>query len=268
MHNFRDYFMLLERIGWRLTDYDFGAIDMENITEDDRQRARDTAITESAVPHYADVWGGIQGISEEWELRQFATLWTSEEHRHSEGLRMLCEALDVDLNSEFAAVAESDFVATHNRSCPSGCYNTVAGVLTYTTLQELVTWKFYHCWTKATQSSFIKSFIGKLAVDEIRHHQWFANALQRHLPLAKDPDAYRRSIVDAISAFHMPHNYFPLAFPYFDSPQMKYFTEADMQQMKDKIIKIITFDEELTMMLVEAGEETLMGGMGRPATAA
>lgn len=268
MHDFHEYFLLLERIGWRLTEFDFAAIDMENITDDDRQRARDTAITESGVPHYSAVWDGVEGISDQWELRQFATLWTAEEHRHSEGLRMLCEALGVDASSEFEAVRTCDFVAKHNGACPSGCYNTVSGLLTYTTLQELVTWKFYQCWTKATKSTFIKGLVGKIAADEIRHHQWFANALQRYLPLAQDQTAYRQGIVDAIQAFHMPHNYYPVRFPFFDETQISYFTEEDFQQLRDKITKVVSFDADLVMMLLEIGEEKLMANVGKMKTAA
>ena len=268
MHSFTEYYMLMERIGWRLTDCDFEAIDMENITDADRRRARDTAITESAVPHYIDMWGGVEGIKPMWELRQFAALWAGEEHRHSEGLRLLCEKLEVDAQAEFQAVEESPFVATARKSCPSNCYSTISGLLTYTTIQELVTYRFYRNWAKDTKSVFLQDFLGKLAADEMRHHQWFANALQRYLPLVEDQQAYRQGIVDALAAFHMPHSYFPVEFPYFDARGATYFGEADFQSMKEKIVKIVTFDEQLTLMLLQIGEEALtknLPGVAAPA---
>lgn len=262
MHSFREYYMLMERIGWRLTDFDWDAIDLEHVTEDDRLRARETAITESGVPHYSGAWGAVEGIESCWELRQFASLWAGEEHRHSEGLRLLCEKIGVDAEPEFDAVTACDFVERQNESSPTGCYNTIAGLLTYTTMQELATWKFYQCWSKATQSSFIRALTAKIAADEMRHHQWFANALQRHLGLAEDPDAYRRNIVEAISAFHMPHNYYPVEFPFFDAPEPTYFSAKDLQQMRDKITQIVMFDGELVSMLLEIGPEALVSGIG------
>lgn len=263
MHSFSEYFLLSEKTGWRLTDFDFDAIDMENVSEADVQRAHDTAVTESAVPHYTAAWSAVDNIDAHWELRQFAALWAGEEHRHSEGLRMLYEALGGDMTRELEAVSTCDFVGTAQAACPTGCYATVSGLLTYTTIQELVTQRFYRSWAKTTESRFIKGLIGKIAADEMRHHQWFANALQRYLADAPDPTAYRQSIVDAVAAFHMPHSYFPLEFPYFDAPELKYFSDEDVASMKEKIVKVLAFDQELVMMLLQVGEEELTRNIGR-----
>lgn len=254
MHTFSEYFLLTERIGWRLTDFDFDAIDVENVSDLDRQKARDTAVTESGVPHYVSTWSAVHDIDAYWELRQFAALWAGEEHRHSESLRLLCEKLGIDLSSDLGAVSACDFVGDHNRACATGCYNTVSGLLTYTVIQELITWKFYANWAKATESTFMRELVRKIGADEMRHHQWFANALQRYLDRAPDPRAYREAIVDAVVAFSMPHKYYPVAFPFFDAPESKYFTIDDVESVKAKVAKVLTFDEELTLMLLHRGE--------------
>jgi len=261
VHSFSEYFLLMEKVGWRLTDFDFDAIDLENISDTDRQKLRDTAITESAVPHYADTWGQAQDFERFWELRQFAVLWTAEEHRHSEGLRMLAERVGVTPKTELEAVSRCDFPAIYKDACPSNCYTTVPGILTYTVMQELVTWKFYLQWSKATKSTFLKAFLAKLAADEMRHHRWFANALQRYLPLVEDQHAYRRAIADAVAAFKMPHNYLPAEFPAFDMPEVAYFTDEDFADMKEKIVKILMFDGELVGMLMEMGDDALATGL-------
>src|SRR5438093_8332 len=127
MHNVPDYHLLTERIGWRITDFDWDAIDLDKVSDDDRLRIRETTLTES---------------------------------------------------------------------------------------------------------EFIKKLLAEISADEMRHHQWFANALQRYLPLSKDPDRYRQEICDAITNFHMPQFFYQLEFPYIDGRLNEYLTAEDIAMIK------------------------------------
>ena len=263
MHSVPEYYLLTEKIGWRLTDLDFDAIDVGNITSDDRLKIRETALIESGIPHYTDLWTAIDGFSGEWELRQFNLIWSSEEFRHAESLRLLADRLGVEIGRDLDSVEKTEFVKIRNASCKTRCYETLGGMLMYTTIQEMVTHKFYLKWSKVTESAFLRQLLGHLAADEMRHHQWFANALQRYLPRAPDPAAYRKKVVESILSFHMPHNFYEVTFPYIDKRMAEYFSTEDWNWMKQKVIKILSFDEELFMMLLAVGEEGLTRGLGQ-----
>jgi len=252
MHNVPDYHLLTERIGWRITDFDWDAIDLENVSDDDRLRLRETTLIENGIPHYTELWQAVRGFSDEWELRQFNLIWSYEELRHAESLRRLAEKIGLGLDGELRAVIETSFVETRNKSCPTGCYETIGAMLTYTTLQELVTWKFYSSWAKSTQCDFIKRLLTELAADEMRHHQWFANALQRYLPKSPDPDRYRQEICDAIGSFHMPQFFYELPFPYIEGRMAEYMNADDVAMMKAKVAKVLSFDPQVIGMLLKS----------------
>jgi len=243
MHNVPDYYLLSERISWRLTDFDFDAVDVANLSDDDREKIRETALIENGIPHYTNLWGAIEGYAGAWELRQFNLIWSFEELRHAESLRLLAQKIGLDLGGEIEEVKATPFVENRNAACR--CYTTIAGMLTYTVLQELVTWKFYTNWSKATRSAFLRRLLGELAADEMRHHQWFANALARYFESAADKEAYRQNVVEAVAAFHMPHNFYDLRFPFIEDRMAEYLDQTDFDQMKSKIIKVLSFDQEI-----------------------
>jgi Fatty acid desaturase len=254
MHNVPDYYLLSERISWRLTDFDFDAIDLENVSDDDREKIRETMLIENGIPHYTDLWGAIDGFSDEWELRQFNLIWSFEEFRHAESLRRVADKVGLAMDGEIETVKQTPFVKNRNDSCK--CYATIGGMLTYTILQELVTWKFYTKWSKATSSSFLRRLLDEIAADEMRHHQWFANALPRYFARSTNPEAFRLEVVDAIGAFHMPHNFYALRFPFIEERMAEYFTEEDFNQMKSKVIKILAFDQEILMRVAAKASQT------------
>jgi len=247
MHNVPDYYQLSERITWRITDFDFDAIDLGNVSDDDREKVRETTLIENGIPHYTELWGAIDGFANEWELRQFNLIWSFEEFRHAESLRLLSEKLGLGLEGEIETVKHTPFVKNRNDSCK--CYATIGGMLMYTVLQELVTWKFYSNWSKVTKSDFLRRLIAEIAADEMRHHQWFANALSRYFARAADPDAYRREVIEAAFAFHMPHNFYALRFPFIEDRLPEYFSVEDLNQMKSKVIKILAFDQEVLIQV-------------------
>src|SRR5262249_47215985 len=109
MHNVPDYYQLTERISWRITDYDFDKIDVDNVSEDDREKVRETMLIENGIPHYTNLWGAIDGFGEEWELRQFNLIWSSEEFRHSESLRLVAERLGLTIGDELETVKQTPF---------------------------------------------------------------------------------------------------------------------------------------------------------------
>jgi len=267
MHNVPDYYLLSERISWRLVDFDFDAIDLDNISDDDREKIRETTLIENGIPHYTELWGAIDGFSDEWELRQFNLIWSFEEFRHAESLRLLAEKVGLSLGGEIDTVKQTPFVKNRNDSCK--CYATIGGMLTYTVLQELVTWKFYLKWAKATRSDFLRRLLDKIAADEMRHHQWFANALARYFERSNAKDAYRREVVEAVGAFHMPHNFYALRFPFIEERMPEYFTTEDFDQMKSKVIKVLAFDQEILMAIAaKAAKSDLSAtfGAGRSQT--
>jgi hypothetical protein len=270
MHNVPDYYLLLEKVGWRLTDFDFDTLDRDQLDDDDRQKILETALIENGIPHYVNLWTAIPAFAGEWELRQFALIWSFEELRHAEALRLLGEKAGVPLGGGLDTVRDTAFVENRNGSCPTGCYATIPGMLMYTVLQELVTWKFYSSWARSTRSEFVRALLGKIAADEMRHHQWFANAIARYFERAPDRAEYRRRILEAMRSFHMPHVFYPgLHFPFIDNRLHEYFTVDDFNQMKQKVVKVLSFDQELFMMLVDAAANGLSPSFGgaRPAGA-
>lgn len=142
MNEFEKYFEMSEQSGWRITDLNWNKIDYRNISEFDKQLILAVAIIEHGVPYYTEAWSRVSGISEEWELWQFVTLWAGEEHRHSFSLKKLADLLDINGDARYydkAAkgeyyynqVAESNFARLHKEHCPTDCYSTIGGMVTY-----------------------------------------------------------------------------------------------------------------------------------------
>jgi hypothetical protein len=254
MHNVPDYYMLSERVGWRLTDIDLEHLDVDNVSDDDRLKVKETALIENGIPHYTDLWAALEGIGQEWELRQFNLIWSYEEFRHAESLRRLAERLDIDISAQLDTVRNTAFVKNRNASCESGCYETIPGMLMYTILQELITWKFYATWAKVTRSEGLRTLVSNIGADEMRHHQWFANSLPRYFERSRDKAEFRRRVAEALRSFHMPHNFYALHFPFIDDRFSEYFDEDGINQIKLKIGKILSFDLELLGMMMEIGD--------------
>ncbi len=252
---FDKYFELTEKVGWRLTDLDWDHIDFENISELDRRIIVETSVIEHGVPHYVDLWLKVDGIRDRWDLWQFVIYWAGEEHRHSQALNKLAAILKESIQPTYEAVAKSDFSRLQKESCPSRCYETLAGNLTYTTIQELVTWQFYFNFARQSRSSFVKQLIGLIAKDELRHHVYYAQELRAHWESTPKAgrDEVRHQIVEAVSHFDMPHGIYPFDFPFFDGADAGVFGAADWASLKLKLAKVFAFDARLLWQLSKAG---------------
>lgn len=216
MNAYLEYFDLTERKGWRLQDLPWSTPELDRVTDKDRAAVVATSIIESGVPHYAKLWEMVDGFFSDWELAQFVTLWAGEEERHNVALQRLAKVLGADPEAGYAQVARFDFPRAQKASCASRCYETVPGMLTYTVLQELVTWKFYSSAARATKSALVRETFAKIGADEMRHHVWYREALKARYAQAEDRAWYSDQVVAAVQSFRMPHAIFHLQEDFFD----------------------------------------------------
>jgi len=258
MNEFEKYYEMSEKTSWRITDLNWNKIDKENISEFDRQVVLATSVIEHGVPHYSDTWFRVKGIEKEWELWQFATLWAGEEHRHSYALKKLAEILDVRGSSEdydipnerdyyYKQVAEGQFGKLHKESCPTDCYSTIGGMLTYTTIQELVTAKYYQSAYKKTKSKFLKQLLDYIAKDEFKHHAFYGAAIKRYYEKAENKEKYLEDVYNAVIHFSMPHSIYNAKFAFFDNKNM--FSKLDHIEIKLRIGKLLAFSKALLKKL-------------------
>src|SRR5437764_11613582 len=113
--------------GWRVSDLDWSRLDADNraglISQFDHQALIGTAVIEYGVPHYGEVWTLVEGLREHWDLWQFTTLWTGEEHRHSFALRKACRQLGIGPEGDdYTQVTQMRFAERQKQSCPADCY--------------------------------------------------------------------------------------------------------------------------------------------------
>src|SRR5688572_28791438 len=96
---FKAYYELSEKHGWRTTDLDWAALrrdqDAGLISPFDVQAVQGTAVIDSGVPHYGEVWSIVTDLRRHWNLWQFTTLWTGEESRHAFALDKACDVLGI-----------------------------------------------------------------------------------------------------------------------------------------------------------------------------
>jgi rubrerythrin len=248
---FERYFQTSEEVGWRTTDLDWGKIDLENVSELDRQTTLGTSIIEHGVPHYAALWQRVAKIEDDWNLRQFAALWAGEEHRHSYCLKRLADSLGIRSSNEYFdieeagaffydRVARARFVENHSASCASGCYATIPGMLVYTTLQELRTWRYYFGMARETKSAFCKALFMNIAKDEMRHHVFYSNALASRLERAEDRRWFEAMAMEAFVAFKMPHDLY--------AEPLKIFSRTTMLGPEDQDVVFAAMRRSLGMI--------------------
>lgn len=254
MDAFLSYFELTERKGWRLPDLDWERADWERASASDRQAVAATSGIESGVPHYTRTWALTEAFSSDWELAQFVTLWAGEEERHNVALQRAAKALGVANQAGYEEVARTDFAALHKAHCPSGCYRTIPGMLTYTLIQELVTWKFYSQAAKQSRSRFLAALFSKIGEDEMRHHVWYRNALRERFARtpAEEKARFRALVVEAVNRFEMPHFFYGLHEEFFrESEVLGRLARLDI---KLRVAKALSFDRELLRDLARGGQ--------------
>jgi acyl-[acyl-carrier-protein] desaturase len=258
MNEFEKYFEMSEQSGWRTTDLDWKRIDFNNISEFDKQLILAVSIIEHGVPYYTEAWSRVAGISEEWELWQFVTLWASEEHRHSFSLKKLADILDITGDARYydkAAkgefyynqVAESDFARLHKEHCPTDCYSTLGGMITYAAIQELATAKFYQAAVKRTKSRFIKELLSLIAKDELKHYSYYSQAVKRYFEKSKNQQQYLDEVYHAVINFSMPHLIYPVKFGFFENEDV--MSGFDYLEIKLRVAKFLSFNKGLVKRL-------------------
>jgi rubrerythrin len=251
-----DYFELTERKGWRLTDLPWDQPDLERLTPADRAAVVATSVIESGVPHYSKLWEMVDGFFADWELAQFVTLWAGEEERHNVTLQRVARIFgDAALaEPDYAKVAACDFPAAQKAECPSRCYTNIPGMLTYTVIQEVVTWKFYSSAARATRSRLLKEAFGKIGEDEMRHHVFYREALKARYAKATDKAWFLDQIVAAVEHFRMPHSIFGLQQRFFDEESQVVGTLGYLD-IKMKVARALSFEPSLIARLARGRKE-------------
>ena len=248
---YSEYFELAEKTGWRVSDLDWAALAADaaagRVADFDRAALVATAVIEHGVPHYAEVWSLVEGLREHWELWQFTTLWTGEEHRHSFALQKACEVLGIGAVAapDLDVVSHFRFADGQKRSCPDDCYRTVPGMLTYAVIQELATNRFYTMAAKRSTSPFLKELFSLIGGDEMRHHCFYRDALRAAYDESTDRPAYAEQVVRATRAFKMPHLIYDLQVPFFEHGDWDIGNEIRIQ-----LARCFSFDASILGALI------------------
>lgn len=262
MNEFEKYYEMSESTGWRVNDLNWNNIDKENISDFDKQVVLATAIIEHGVPHYTDTWARVKNLETEWELWQFVTLWAGEEHRHSFSLKKLADMLDIKADNKYYdnpqksdyyynIIAESQFAAEHKSHCATDCYSTIGGMLAYTTIQELVTAKYYQNAAKKTKSRFLKELLTNIAKDEFKHHSFYGHAIKRYYDKAINKEQFLDDIYNATINFEMPHSIYNAGIDFFDKENL--IGKLDLIEIKLRMGKLFAFSKTLLKKLATHG---------------
>jgi len=269
---FKAYFELSERHGWRTTDLDWDALRRDQdeglVSAFDVQALQGTAVIESGVPHYGEVWSMVRDLREHWDLWQFTGLWTGEEHRHAFALDKACALLAVDaaIAPDLALVSGFPFAATQKASCPADCYRSVPGMLTYTVIQELATQKFYALAAKRTRSPFLRKLFQLIGADEMRHHVFYREALAELHGTAREPAAYSEDVFQAVRSFRMPHLVYDVQTTFFEQGDWSIGALGKVA-FKAQLARCFAFDARLLARLLREGTSSeLERSGGRAAT--
>lgn len=244
------YYELWERTSWRVADLPWEQLEADQasglVSEFDRAAVAGTAVIEHGVPHYSEVWGLVEHLREHWELWQFTTLWTADEHRHSFVLEKTAKLLGIEgVDAELDAVSKFPFATAQKESCPDDCYRSVPGMTTYAVIQELATNHFYLMAAKRTRSPFLKELFTLIAGDEMRHHCYYRDALKDYYAIATDRAWYVDQVWRAIQAFKMPHLIYNMQTEFFEGGDWVVSTD-----LKAQLARCFSFDPGLIGKLV------------------
>lgn len=273
MIRYDEYFEISEKHGWRVSDLDWNELTADDqagrVSEFDKQALIATAVIEHGVPHYGEVWALVEGLREEWELWQFTTLWTGEESRHAYALGKACTLLGLDARSapDLEAVSLFPFAQTQKRSCPTDCYRSIPGMLAYTVIQELATQRFYTYVSKRTKSPFVRKLLALIAADELRHHVFYRDAMQRLYQESKDRPAYSERVFEAVRAFKMPHLFYGLQADFFEHGDWS-FGAVSKLAFKAQLARCFAFDPSLVAKLIAAKADAEIDATRAPVGAA
>ncbi|HWO19870.1 MAG TPA: acyl-ACP desaturase [Kofleriaceae bacterium] len=243
------YYELAERTGWRVTDLDWNQLqadaDAGLISDFDRSALMGTAVIEHGVPHYSEVWSLVEGLRDHWELWQFTTLWTGEEHRHSFSLKRACDLLGLPISEDLGTVTKFRFAEAQKQSCELDCYRTVPGMLTYAMIQEVATNRFYLMTAKRSQSPFLKKLFTLIGNDEMRHHCFYRDMLRRTYEESTDRAAFLDQVFHSVMSFKMPHLIYNIQTEFLESSEW-----AVREDIITTIGRCLSFAPELIARLV------------------
>ena len=246
---YEQYYELAERTGWRVTDLDWSQLqadaDAGLVSDFDRGALMGTAVIEHGVPHYSEVWSLVEGLRDHWELWQFTTLWTGEEHRHSYSLKKACDLLGLPIAEDLGMVTRFPFAAAQKQSCELDCYRTVPGMLTYAMIQEVATNRFYLLVAKRSQSPFLKKLFTLIGNDEMRHHCFYRDMLRRTYEESTDRAAFLDQVFHSVMAFKMPHLIYNLQTDFLESSEW-----AVREDIINTLARCLSFAPELIARLV------------------
>jgi hypothetical protein len=199
----------------------------------------------------------VAGLRKHWDLWQFTSLWTGEESRHAFALDKACHVLAVDkaIAGDLDLVSHFPFASTQKASCPSDCYRSVAGMLTYTVIQELATQKFYSLAAKQTKSPFLRKMFNLIGADEMRHHVFYREALAELHATAADPAAYSDEVFHAVRSFRMPHLVYDVQTDFFENGGWSIGTLGKVA-FKAQLARCFAFDARLLARLFREGSES------------
>ena len=257
---YEQYYELWERNTWRVSDLDWselaGDVAAGLVSEFDRDAVAGTAVIEHGVPHYAEVWGLVDQLHDHWELWQFTTLWTADEHRHSFALEKATKELGLaHVQPDLDAVTTFRFAAAQKQSCPDDCYRSVPGMTTYAVIQELATNHFYLMAAKRTASPFLRKLFTLIAGDEMRHHCYYRDALKEYYATSDDKPWYADQVWRAIQAFKMPHLIYNMQVNFFEGGDWVVSTD-----LKSQLARCFNFDTPLMGRLLAAYTQTAQLG--------
>jgi hypothetical protein len=259
---YEDYYELSERHNWKTTDLDWDTLKREQdagkLDDFDRAALEGTAVIEHGVPHYGEVWTLVPELRNNWELWQFTTLWTGEEHRHSFALKKACDILGFTpkIQPDLDLVKTFPFARTQKASCPSNCYTTVPGMLTYTIIQELVTNKFYGLAAKKAGSPFLRRLFQLIGADEMRHHVFFREALGELAARTQERSTFNDRIFEAAMSFRMPHLVYDVQSNFFEDGGWSIGTLGKIA-MKAQLARCFAFDAGLLARLMTAASSEI-----------
>lgn len=246
-----EYYELSEKHRWDVHQIDWAALASDaregRISDFDREALVGTAVIEHGVPHYAEVWSRVTRLREDWELWQFTTLWTGEEHRHSYALKKACETIGLTgaIEPELDRVSQFPFAEAQKASCEDDCYSTIPGMLTYAMIQELATHRFYTMAAKRVTSPTLRTLFHEIGSDEMRHHVFFRETLRARYEASDDKAWFSDQVFRATQAFKMPHLIY--------HQQEAFFEGGDWEiglEMKVQLARCFSFDYGLLARLM------------------
>jgi hypothetical protein len=255
---FNEYYELSEKHSWRTTDLDWDQLKREQdaglVDDFDVKALHGTAVIESGVPHYGEVWSMVRDLRRHWELWQFTSIWTGEESRHAYALDKACKVLGVHdgIDADLQLVANFPFASTQKASCPTDCYRSVPGMLTYTVIQELATQKFYGIAAKHTRSPFMRKLFQLIGADEMRHHVYYREALAELHAASDRKTEYSDEVFHAVRSFRMPHLVYDVQTGFFEKGEWSVGTLAKVA-FKAQLARCFAFDARLLARLVSEG---------------